>query len=172
MKNAVVAVLFGLGGMVTGIGVVAHALSKQIEESERILSEEIERNKQYREISDKFNMLFLLMNQCVRVKQGGGRLSDYFIDNNYTNIAIYGLSHIGETLLEELKASPVKVSYAIDKNASNLCANIDILMPNDELKPVDIIVVTAISYYEDIKKELEKKIECPIVSLSDIVRKM
>ncbi len=36
-------------------------------------------------------------------------------------------------------------------------------------RPVDAIVVTAITFYDEIKEELSRKIDCPIISLEDIL---
>ena len=79
------------------------------------------------------------------------------------------MSYVGETLLNELKNSTVEVSYAIDKNASNLCSEIDIFMPDADLRPVDAIVVTAVYFYDEIKADLVKRFKCPVISLKDII---
>ena len=39
----------------------------------------------------------------------------------------------------------------------------------DDLKPVDAIVVTAITFFDEIKEKLSEKIDCPIISLEDIL---
>ena len=57
--------------------------------------------------------LFLMMNQWVKVKQDGKNLSSYFEKEGYKQIAIYGMSYAGETLMEELIDSPVTVKYGI-----------------------------------------------------------
>lgn len=172
MKKTVIVMLSGLAGVIGGILAVGQALSKQIEESEKVLSKQIEETEQQQNLSGKLNRLFLLMNQWVKIKQEGFDIATYFINQNYNKIAIYGMSYVGETLLSELKNSTVKVSYAIDKNAFNLCSEIDIFMPNDELAPVDVIVVTAVCFYDEIKTDLEKRFKCPIVSLENIIHGM
>ena len=37
------------------------------------------------------------------------------------------------------------------------------------LAPVDVIVVTAISYFDEIEEKLSERVDCPVVSLEDIV---
>ena len=59
--------------------------------------------------------------------------------------------------------------YAIDKNADMIYANVDVVTPDDELEPVDVIVVTAIYYFDEIEEDLSEKVDCPIISLEDIL---
>ena len=123
----------------------------------------------WKEMSDKHLALFLLMNQWVKVKQENKVLSTYFVERGYKNIAIYGMNYVGQTLNDEFKGTDVKVLYGIDRNAETIYADIELLTIEDDLPNVDVIVVTAITYYEEIKKELHKKKDCEIVSLEDIL---
>ena len=43
------------------------------------------------------------------------------------------------------------------------------LKVNEELEKVDVIVVTAITFFESIENELSSKVEYPIVSLEDVL---
>ena len=69
----------------------------------------------------------------------------------------------------ELKETGVRVLYGIDKNVDRISSTVDIVSINDNLEPVDAIIVTAISFFDEINKELSKKIDCPIISLDDII---
>lgn len=124
------------------------------------------------ELSDKHLSLFLMMNQWVKVKQEGKTLSSYFEEKGYYSIAIYGMSYAGETLAEELKQSSIKVSYGIDKRSENIYADFKILSPDNVLEEVDAIVVTSIKYFDEIEEQLSGKVECPILSLEDILYEM
>lgn len=120
--------------------------------------------------SDKHLELFLLMNQWVKVKQQGRNVSSYFIKHGYHKIAIYGMSYAGEALLNELKDSSIEVIYGIDKNADKIYAEgIDIVTAEDSLEKVDVIVVTAITFFDEIEEQLSGKINCPIISLKEIL---
>ena len=122
--------------------------------------------------SDKHLSLFFMMNQWVKIKQEGKNLSSYFIRNNYRKIAIYGMNYVGKTLVEELNGTDVEIVYGIDRNANYLCEDINIVSIEDKLIKVDAIVVTAITFYDEIKNQLYNKIDCPIISLEDILIEM
>lgn len=131
-----------------------------------ILGKEINRINQ---LSDKRSSLFLMMNQWVKVKQDGKNLADYFKKLGYQKIAIYGMNYAGETLLKELKSGNINVVYGIDKGKNGIHSDIDIVSPDENLEKVDVIVVTAITFYDEIVEMLSAKIECPIISLEDIL---
>ena len=120
-------------------------------------------------MSNKHLSLFLLMNQWVKVKQEGKNLASYFEKNGYQKIAIYGMSYAGETLINELKGSDVIIAYGIDKNADSIYADVDLVSMNDDLETVDAVVVTAITFFDEIEEQLSEKMDCPILSLEDIL---
>ena len=155
MKKGVVSIVSALAGAMLGMGVLGNWGSKKIQKVQAT--------------SDKHLALFLMMNQWVKIKQDGKNLSSYFMNNGYRKIAVYGMSYVGETLLEELKDSAVEVVYGIDKNAEGIEAEVEIVSPDNDFKEVDAIVVTAISFFDDIEEKLSGRVNCPILSLEDIL---
>lgn len=129
----------------------------------------LEKETQIQAMSDKHLALFKMMNQWVKVKQRGKNLSEYFEKEGYRNIAVYGMSYAGETLIDELENTGINIAYGIDKSSGKFYAGVEIFLADDYLEPVDAIVVTAITFYEEIKQKLSKKVDCPIISLEDIL---
>lgn len=120
-------------------------------------------------LADKHLALFLMMNQWVKVKQEGKNLADYLKAKGYDKVAIYGVSYAGKALIDELDNTDIQVAYAIDKNAVSKYADIDIFSMENELAEADAIIVTAITFFDEIKEQLEQKVNCPIISLEDIL---
>jgi len=120
-------------------------------------------------MSDKHLALFLMMNQWVKVKQDGKNLSAYFERNGYKTIAIYGMSYAGKTLTDELKGTNTAVAYGIDKNTNSVYSDVDIVSLEDDLAAVDVVVVTAITFFDEIEEQISAKINCPIISLEDVL---
>lgn len=79
------------------------------------------------------------------------------------------MSYVGETLVDELKNSNITVLYGIDQKADSIYADVDIVFIEDELQEVDAIVVTAITFFDEIEEKLSGKVDCPIISLDDIL---
>lgn len=155
MRKGVISLISAIGGAAFGAAGVKKAISKQISERQKM--------------SDKHLALFQMMNQWVRVKQEGKTLSSYLEKKGYKKVAIYGMSYAGETLIEELKGTNIKAAYGIDKNADNIYADIDVFSMEDSLSKVDAVVVTAITFFDEIVEKLSVKLECPIISLEDIL---
>lgn len=155
MKKGTISVLSALIGAFTGVAATGKALRG---EEDRAKS-----------MSNKHLSLFLMMNQWVQVKQEGKNLGTYFSEKGYKRIGIYGMSYAGETLVKELKNTEVNVAYGIDKNADSIYSDLDIFSMEDELDKVDAVVVTAITFFDEIEEKLSKKVNCPILSLEDIL---
>lgn len=122
-----------------------------------------------KELAKKHLALFEMMNQWVKVKQAGKNLSSYLEQEGYKEIAIYGMHFAGETLVEELMGSDINIKYGIDRNAEKIYADFDIVTPDSNLEQVDAIVVTAITFFDEIREMLSSKVDCPIISLEDIL---
>lgn len=123
-------------------------------------------------LADKYLALFLLMNQWMKVKQNGKSLAEYLQQKGYRDIAIYGVGYAGETLVHELEDTEIHVMYGIDQNTDIDCDGIQVVSLENELKKVDAVVVTAITFFDEIKEKLSVKLECPIISLEDILYRL
>lgn len=155
-KTRILSVLLGMA-----IGVVLGAVAAGKIAGRRI--------GHWRELVDKNYVLFLLMNKWMKTKQEGKHIREYLEKNDYKSVAVYGMSHVGKCLMEELKDCAVEIKYAVDRNAAAVCPGIDIYAPEDSLPEADVMIVTAVYYYNEIYNELKDKVEYPIVSLEDIL---
>lgn len=155
MKRSIAISLAFIIGMVTG--------------AEKIKKDKKREITKIQNVSDKNLELFLMMNQWVKLKQKRKNVGTYLIQSGYRKIAIYGMSHVGETLLDELKNTEVEVSYAIDRIAGRLYAEVDVFSLEDSLQQVDAVIVTVISCFEEIENELRDKLNCPVISLYDLL---
>lgn len=132
----------------------------------RIMREALQKKNN---LVEKHFGLFQIMQLWFRTKQKGKSVSSFFENYSYHTVAVYGAHYLGECLVEELKGSGINVKYAIDKNITSIQSGIPVIKPDEVLEPVDLIVVTAIFYYDEIVKSLENKVNCPIVSLEDVL---
>lgn len=155
LKKIFLMVISALSGMLLWMATVGKARNKEIENLTNM--------------SEKHLALFLMMNQWVNIKREGKHIGSYFERNGYKKIAVYGMSFAGKTLLDELEKTDICVAYAIDKNADRIYADTDVITMEDEFREVDAIVVTAITFFDEIKERLVDKVNCPILSLEDIL---
>lgn len=155
MKKGIIGILSTTAGAAAGIFGMKRMMQKELDKKQ--------------ELSNKHLALFKMMNEWVRVKQKGVQLSAGIEKRGMYKIAIYGMNYAGETLAEELKGSSIEIVYGIDKRAKNLFAEFPIVSMEEELEEVDGIIVTAITYYDEIEAELRTKVDCPIISLEDVI---
>lgn len=143
-----------LGTVIGGVG-VSKLMGKSIEE----------RNEKV----DKFKGYYNLLNQWLILKQEGKNLNEYFVANNINSIAIYGMGELGNRLYTELKESSVRIEYVIDQNVETVIPSCKVVGKDEDFPEADVIVVTAIFAFEEIKEELEAKTNIKIISLEDVV---
>ena len=119
--------------------------------------------------TQKMTEFYRLLVEWLRIRQEGKSLVPFFTQNSYKTVAIYGMKELGERLYDELKDSEIEVKYVIDKNADTIYADVDVIEPEDTLEDVDVIVVTAIHYFDEIEEALWAKVDYPVISLEDVV---
>lgn len=159
MKKGITAAVSTILGAVTGAAVGAAVVGRAADEA----------TSKIKQLSDKHLALYLMMNRWVEIKQEGKSLVDYFKKKNYKSIAIYGMNYAGERLLNELKNGEIIVKYGIDQRADEIDTDIDLITMNDELPEVDAMIVTPIFFFDEIQDKLSEKMDCPIISLEDIL---
>lgn len=155
MNKGTISVLSMFMGVMAGVWI-----SGKIERSKR---------KKAEAMSGKFTALFHMMNQWVKIKQEGKNLSNYFEVNQYKRVAIYGMSYVGGTLVRELMGTETDVVYGIDKRVFGTNMGIDVVSPDEILDNVDVIIVTAINFFDEIAEKLREKVDCPVISIEDIL---
>lgn len=155
MRKGTIALLGGALGVVGG-AIIGFILSgKSMEETTKKV--------------DKYKSYYNVLNQWLILKEEGKSIENYFINKGYKKIAIYGMGEMGNRLFEELENSSIEVAYGIDKNAFSSYSELQVVSIDDNLELVDAIIVTAIFDFYRIEELLGKKIECPVVSLEEVV---
>lgn len=125
-------------------------------------------NRKHKYNLSKYIRLNRMMNRWVQIKQEGKKITDYTKDR-YKTIAIYGFGYAGERLQDDFENDGIKIDYIIDQNANNLVSSIEIYSMQDELPEVDLVIVTSIMEFSEIKKMLGCKIDSEVVSLEEIL---
>lgn len=113
--------------------------------------------------------LYLLMNRWMALNQRGKIILSYFKKNNFYKISIYGMHHVGHRLCDELKGTEIEVVYTMDRNIKVRYEGIENYTSFECLPEVDAVIVTPITFYGEIKSDLETKLKCPIISLLDVI---
>lgn len=116
-----------------------------------------------------YDQYLRMMDQWLILKQEGKCLDRYLLHCKYHNIAIYGMSVYGRHLIRELQGSAINILYGVDISNINPYHGIPVYRPMVELPRVDAVINTVLWDHASIKKKLSKKVNCPIISLEDVV---
>lgn len=152
--NISIIILTALIGIAIGI-IAATVFWKNINE---------QLNAEYKKIS----RYYYIFSEWLSNEFYDRKTEQFFIKNDYKSVAIYGMKELGVHLWEMLKDTNIRVEYVIDMNPEVVSDNIKCYKPSDELPKVDVIVVTASYYFNEISKQL-RHTGYPIVSLEDVI---
>lgn len=127
--------------------------------------------KKYKNMSDKHLALYILLSDWLKMKNlRSNFIEDYLMDMGYRRIAIYGLGYVGEALYDELSNShKLVVSCVIDKQKGKNYNNAKVVGLDEIIDDVDVIIVTAISFYNQIECELKEYTNAQVISIEEII---
>ena len=121
--------------------------------------------------SKSADMVFVL-DRWLLNREEGKNIADYMCKHGWSRIAIYGAGILGRHLLTELADNHVKVMYIIDRDTNVRIRGCHIYQLTKELPPVDVIVVTPVNKYGEIRREIKKILKYKVVSLEHILFEM
>ena len=129
------------------------------------LKENIEMQKQ--------RQFYWVLTRWMELQMNGKSCLDTLIQNNFKNIAVYGIAELGKLLIKEISNNNgVNLLYVLDKKAieyeGNLVLKPDAIMSSNIRRP-DCVIVTAVFYFDEIEKELIELGYTNIISLKDLV---
>ncbi len=159
MRKGLLSALSMAVGAAAGVAVSAATVGKEQDET----------IKKKQQLADKHLAIMKVYDEWLKVRQDGRSLVQYFEKRGYKSIAIYGMSYLGESLVRELQNSDIKVQYGIDKNAENIYSSVDVINLSADLPKVDAIVITTVFFFDEVSEELAGIVDCPVISLEDIV---
>lgn len=113
-------------------------------------------------LSNKFGEMVIAMNRWIENLQNNKKIDSYFIRKKYRKIAVYGTSYFSKNLQRELQKTDIIIDLVFDRNSIDMIAN----------REVDVIVVTSLYYYYEIREQLMPITNCPIICIDDIIYKL
>ena len=109
------------------------------------------------------------MNHWLKLKGQGRSISQYLSERSYNRIAVYGWGELGKRLYEELKTAEIEVVCIIDRCAKPDGKTVSVDEFREEFYDISAVVVTAIYDFDNIYHILRGRVNCPILSLEEVV---
>lgn len=113
-----------------------------------------------------------IYSQWLALHQAGRYVSDYLGKKGIRRIAVYGYAELGNHLINELKGTGVEISCVIDRQDKYPYSGIKVVKPEDFEGDADLVIVTPLTYTEEIKKAVTQKSGCPAAALEDVLEDM
>lgn len=117
----------------------------------------------------KNHRILNLYERWMKWKNDGYGVFSFIQNNDFKNVAVYGMGSLGRSLCSELESQNIKVMYVIDQNSYSEKSDYIYYSIQDELPEADVIIITPIMSHEEIAEKLVEKVRCPLLSLDDIV---
>lgn len=117
----------------------------------------------------KFISYYDLFTRWIELEQEGRKLREFFDENHYKSIVVYGMKEAGVLLYNAVNDCGLDAVYAVDKAPERLNLNFAIIKTADGIPDADVIVVTPVHYFESIKSELLKLTTADIISIEDVI---
>lgn len=120
-------------------------------------------------LSEKNMELFKITIKWMKNSQN---IFDYLHTKRYRKIGVYGMSYLGDCLVDKLSENGIEVVCGIDRNADKLYHPlVQIYSIEDKFPVADAIIVTTVGSFQQIKHDLERQIgkQTDIVALEEIL---
>ncbi len=122
-------------------------------------------NKSLQSTIERYRGYWRVFDKWMSWIEEGKSVTNYLIENKYKSIAIYGYGMLGKHLVYQMQQAGLNPVYVVDQQEEKKTTGITLLTIEDNLPNVDIMIVTVLYDYENIKKMLCKKINGQILPI-------
>lgn len=118
---------------------------------------------------DKVEYYLGILDYWMLLLESNLSLVHYLLKAGYHNIGIYGYGTLGKHLYRQLSNTEISVKYIIDQQKDKLHVDIPVYLPTENIPKVDVIIVSATFFYDEIYQVLKEKGAQKIISLETIL---
>lgn len=105
----------------------------------------------------------------IKYENSDNSVIDYLKQKGYSSIVIYGGTAIAECLVGRLQKE-IDILAIMDRDSTLDFGNIPTLAPGEVPKGTDCIIVTTIGQFQNIKNDLKKDNDVPMIYIGEIFR--
>mgnify|MGYP002645416188 CR=1 FL=1 len=125
---------------------------------------------------NRLSKVVKIYDNWMYLKNRGKCVRNYLDERNIHYVAVYGMNKLGNRLVDELKMSGINVICGIDRRGSGMIRNVPIVKIDDDifeyLEKIQMVIVTAETYFDEIKQAILLKKQIPVVSFSSIISEL
>lgn len=155
-KKVLIPLIMGTSAFITGISAARKIYVKKLRDIQGTVK--------------KNDMLIQTYDKWMQLEEKGKTIHDILHARGYHTAAIYGMGYLGKRLYERLTAEGADILCGIDKNAHYMYKNLYVYAIDDEdLPDADVIIVTPIYFYKEIRDTIKEYRSADVCSLYDLL---
>lgn len=120
------------------------------------LSEISQEDSELRKVAEKEHEIMQTLDMWLTVSRTERNIVGYLRARGVQRVAIYGFGILGKQLYTELCMTGIEVSYVIDRKEFD-SMEVKFYKPNADLPETDLIILTTVDDYVQIRREITKK---------------
>lgn len=113
----------------------------------------------------------LVLSEWMALYRCGNSLEKILTREGYSAVAIYGMGILGSHLYQELEDTGIQVNYIIDRKPIKGVYESRICGIDTVLQGIDVVIVTPIYQFEEIKEKIQEINHLPVLSLRTLLDK-
>ncbi len=121
------------------------------------------------ELLGKFQRISAVYDAWVSLRNRDIHLAWYLREKGCQRVAVYGVTHLGMRLFEELERDGIEVPCFIDRNAQFLDGPVKIYDPMETFPAVDAVVISLVQQEDKIRALLRARAAVPVWTISELV---
>lgn len=125
-------------------------------------------------MNDKWQMMSLCMDQWMKLREQEATVMTYFEERGIHSVGVYGYGILGRHFVWEAERSGTLtgIKWILDRRADTIAAaSYPVYRPEimETLSQPDLIVVCAISDFDEIEAFVSARMRLPVVSLKTVI---
>lgn len=123
---------------------------------------------------NKYKSICKCMDIWMTEHENNNTIALYLLKHGYHKIGIYGYGVLGRHLVTELEQHDIEIEWIMDQRDLAVNTSYAVIKFGEEnpIPKVEVIIVTAITDYEEIELKLCSKVNFPVICLREILEEM
>ncbi len=122
-----------------------------------------------RQQKDKFEHYLGVLDHWMLFLENNMSIEGYLLKAGYLNVGLYGYGILGRHLYKQLSNTRINVKFIIDQQKDKLHTEVPVFLPSGNIPEVDVVIVSATFFYDEIYQALKGKGVRKIISLETIL---
>ncbi len=119
--------------------------------------------------AEKNGINFRISCRWIKGYQNCKKIEDYLNKKEIKEVAVYGMGELGKCLIKELETENIAIKYVIDRNNYRAFGTYLCYSPLDALPEVQAIIITPVSDFDNIARQLKEKVNACLIPLDQMI---